>query len=112
MQLDAFVVMPNHVHGILIITDEGGGGWQAHTAMPTTKTLGRLLGAFKTKSTRWINEMRGTPSLPVWQRNYYDHVVRDDDELNRIREYIADNPRKWAEDPENPGNTVTGKGPV
>jgi REP element-mobilizing transposase RayT len=68
--------------------------------------LGRLLGAFKTKATRGINEIRGTPILPVWQRNYYEHVVRNEDELNRVRQYIFDNPAKWDEDPENPNRRV------
>jgi len=46
--------------------------------------------------------MRGTPRRPIWQRNYYEHIIRDENELNRVRQYILDNPAKWADDPENP----------
>ena len=53
-------------------------------------------------STRRINKIRGTPAGLVWQRNYYERVIRHDRELNAIREYILDNPRRWAEDAENP----------
>ncbi len=64
----------------------------------------RLIGAFKTVSTKRINEMRGTPGAPLWQRNYYEHVIRNDDELDYLRQYIIDNPANWAEDRENPDN--------
>jgi REP element-mobilizing transposase RayT len=57
---------------------------------------------FKSLSTKRINGLRGAPGLPVWKRNYYERVVRDDDELRRVRQYILDNPAKWAEDPNNP----------
>jgi putative transposase len=50
-----------------------------------------------------INGLRGTPGIPVWQRNYYEHVVRHEDDLDRIRRYIQDNPRRWAFDRDNPG---------
>jgi hypothetical protein len=46
--------------------------------------------------------LRGTPGTPVWQRNYYEHIIRDDESLNRIRQYIIDNPVRWALDHENP----------
>jgi REP element-mobilizing transposase RayT len=52
--------------------------------------------------TKRINEVRQTPAQPVWQRGYYDHVVRDEDELNRIREYVSANPERWPFDPEEP----------
>jgi putative transposase len=71
------------------------------------KPLGRLIGAFKTVSTKQINKIRLTPDLPLWQRNYYEHVVRNDDELNRIREYILQNPLQWELDPENPNKIDT-----
>ena len=53
-------------------------------------------------STKRINELRGTPGATVWQRNYYEHIIRDEEELNRVRQYIADNPARWQQDPENP----------
>jgi hypothetical protein len=63
------------------------------------------VGAFKTVSTKCINEIRGTPGLPVWQRNFYEHIIRDEEELDAVRQYIVDNPVRWEEDPENM-NTV------
>ena len=100
--LDAWVIMPNHLHGILIIYDTCRGG--SRTA--PTKPLGRLIGAFKTVSTKRINMRQGTPGTKLWQRSFYDHVIRDDDDLNRVREYIQNNPLRWALDEENPANRV------
>jgi len=80
------------------VDDDGRGGLRtAPTAMQTApavkrKPIGRLIGAFKTVSTKRINEHRGTPNAPVWQRNYYEHIIRNEESLNRIRQYIADNP--------------------
>jgi putative transposase len=200
VQLDAFVVMPNHVHGIIIITDRAGGigaGFKpARTTMgpgsaggagstagpgsagagsvgagsvgsgsvgsgsvgagsePAPTTIGpgptagpgsvagsgpttgpgsvavvvgsgsvgsgsvgagsepaptrsshglpEIVRQFKTFSARRINELRGTPGTPVWQRNYYEHIIRDEFSLSRIRQYIAENPARWDADQENP----------
>ena len=60
------------------------------------------MAGFKSASARRINAFRDTPGAPVWQRNYYEHVIRYEAVLNRIRQYIAENPARWAEDPENP----------
>ena len=68
------------------------------------KPLGQLIGAFKTVSTKRINEIRAAAGLPVWQRNYYEHVIRSGEELSRVREYIINNPLHWDQDPENPNN--------
>lgn len=65
---------------------------------------------YKSVSVRKINALRGTPAEAVWQRNYYEHIIRDDDDLARIREYIAANPSRWAEDRENPAGEVQGAG--
>jgi REP element-mobilizing transposase RayT len=74
---------------------------------PTTpakrKTVGRLVGAFKTVSTKRINDQRGTPGAQVWQRDFYEHIIRDAAALARIRRYIVENPARWASDPENRG---------
>ena len=64
--------------------------------------MGGLVGAFKTVSSKKINQMRGTPGEMVWQRNYYEHVIRSENELERIRDYIYCNPQAWLSDPENP----------
>ena len=67
-----------------------------------------MVAYFKYQSTKHINIMRGTPGIPIWQRNYYEHIIRNDESMNRIREYIINNPRQWALDRENPG--IGGRG--
>jgi len=67
-------------------------------------SLGAAVRAFKASATLRINALSKTPRAPVWQRGYHERIIRDEDHLARVREYIADNPRKWAEDPHNPRN--------
>jgi len=97
VDLDEWIVMPNHLHGILVITDRRGG---SRTAPTKRKTLGSLVGAFKTVSTDWRNQQRGTPGTVMWQRDFYDHIILNEDELNKIREYIRTNPLQWDTDPD------------
>ncbi|KPL19229.1 MAG: transposase [candidate division Zixibacteria bacterium SM23_81] len=108
VKLDKWVIMPNHLHGIVVIADENvcrGGSRTAPTAVvPRRKALGRLIGAFKTASTKEINKIIKTPGRPIWQRNFYDHVIRSETELRLIREYIVNNPLKWELDRNNPAN--------
>ena len=85
--LDAWVVMPDHLHGILVV----------HNAGLRRKTVGRLIGSFKTVSTKHINRIRKTPGQRVWQRNYYERVIRNHTELDAIRAYIIANPSRWHE---------------
>jgi len=104
-RLDAWILMPNHLHGILVITNvhtglEAPAGDGAPLLVP--HSLGAIVGSFKSVSARRINQLRQMPGEPVWQRNYYEHVIRDDDEMQRIRLYIAENPAQWALDSENP----------
>jgi len=61
-----------------------------------------LVRGFKSATTSWINEQQGTRGSRIWQRNYHEHIIRDQDELRRIREYIRDNPAQWHQDRENP----------
>ncbi|WP_457651856.1 transposase [Rhodocaloribacter sp.] len=161
--LDAWVVMPNHLHGIIVMggrddggggdggggMDDGGGGGVGGSRTARTddaparaddararaddvagrmgdvparaddararagdvagrtgpvkrKPLGRLIGAFKTVSTKRINEIRGTPGAVLWQRDFYEHIVRDAADLRRIRAYIAANPARWDRDRNHP----------
>ena len=79
VDLDEWVVMPNHRHGIMILTDGRGGSRTAPTK--NRKPIGRLIGAFKTVSTKRLNTVRNTPGAPVWQRNYYEHIVRSEESL-------------------------------
>ena len=66
--------------------------------------MGKIVAYFKYQSAQQINLIRNTPGYPVWQRNYYEHVIRNEYEINRIRQYIIENPVKWAEDEDNPVN--------
>lgn len=95
--------MPNHVHGIVVIAGRGT-PWRAPTeafGRPVPGSLATVIRAFKSSVTRLlIRDKRRRGSL--WQRGYYEHVVREEDELGRLRPYIAENPLKWDEDAENP----------
>ena len=77
--LDAFVVMPNHVHGILLIVEAGVQPVGAGLKPAPTKPLSEVVRAFKTFSSRSINLGRGAPGQPVWQRGYYEHVIRNEE---------------------------------
>jgi putative transposase len=107
-ELDHFVVMPNHIHGLLLIVrDEGAKDFsplRKQQPSGTSKTIGSIIRGFKIGTTKWMREQ--TMIHNVWQRNYYDRVIRNEADLNRIREYIAANPMRWAEDSENPRNTA------
>lgn len=101
--LDAFVIMPNHIHGIIVTNTPAEDGATTRVA----PTLGDVIGAYKSLTTvaygRGVNTLRWTPFQGrLWQRNYYEHIVRDDGSLSRIRQYIRDNPAHWAFDRENP----------
>jgi putative transposase len=87
-----WIIMPNHLHGVVAISDAGEAA---------RKPLGRMIAAFKTVSTRRIRELRVTPGRAVWQRYFYEHIIRSDRSLERILAYIQDNPFRWREDPEN-----------
>jgi len=106
--LDEWVVMPNHFHGILLITanDDNTEVPVLRTfAQPQKQTLSTIVGAFKSAVTRRVNqyrEERGLAKVAVWQRNYYERIIRDEDELNNTRRYIGENPLNWLEDIENP----------
>jgi REP element-mobilizing transposase RayT len=104
VELGAWIVMPNHFHGILIIHEHSrGGSRSAPTTTPIKrKPLGGLIGAFKMVSTKHINLLRNTEGQVVWQRNHYEHIIRNDDDHDRIHRYIESNPLNWMDDDENP----------
>ena len=118
IELDEFVVMPNHVHGIIVLNPVGATprgcpfSGQAQGPAPTKKMkLGDVVHRFKSFTTaeyRHGVKHFDWPSFPgrLWQRNYYERVIRHEDELNTIRQYIIDNPLSWDEDPENPNNLL------
>ena len=143
IDLDGFVVMPNHIHGIIVLThgetpsvgaplvgahgivnahgivgapipdrdtgEIGAIGANVGIGAPRgAPTIGDIVGAYKSLTT--VHYTRGVTNdgwRPfaglLWQRNYYEHIIRDDAALNRIRQYIMENPARWAEDTENPG---------
>ena len=80
----------------------------APTFRSPSQTVGAIVRGFKSAVTKRINTIRGTPGLPFWQRNYYERVIRNEDELDRVRQYIANNPLQWALDQENPANPAVG----
>lgn len=72
------------------------------------KSLGAIVGSFKSTVAQRVNAAGGMPGAPVWQVNYYDHVIRSEEELDRIRQYIENDPARWSEDPENPEHLQRG----
>lgn len=117
IELGEFVVMPNHIHGIIWITESGcyrlhPGTWKIDDTrrdgqLPVStitkfETLSNIVGAFKTTAATRINKLCGTIGQAVWQKSFYDRIVRDEDELERIHKYIQNNPVKWAADRDNP----------
>ncbi len=107
VELDEYVIMPNHMHGIFFINDDGRG--TEHRAptveqfgKPTHNSVPTIMRSYKGTVKIQINELRNAPGARVWQDNYYEHVIRDDEDLNRIREYIINNPMRWTEDENHP----------
>ena len=96
VELDAFVVMPNHVHAVVWLlpppTKDG----------PVPTTLGAIIGHFKAAVTKSVNALRRSPGEKVWQPDFYDHIVRSERALAAIREYIETNPLRWMLDRYNP----------
>jgi len=127
VKLDAFVVMPNHIHFVLWLDPVGaplagalagaepvgaplaGAQGDSRAGASPAPTLGTIVGAFKSRvATRWLIWLRANaPETPgrIWQRNYYERVIRDEAELTRVRAYILNNPLQWHLDRENPERT-------
>jgi len=128
--LDEFVVMPNHVHFVVVLgrrgeaclalnsttnSNTGGDDIRATHASPLqtnvespgprSGSIGAIVGSYKSAVTKQINELRGTLGARLWQRNYYERIIRSDAELNRIREYVVQNPATWDTDELNPNRT-------
>ncbi len=104
-RLDAFVVMPNHAHGILFLDDDA----IARRATSKRHGLSEIMRAFKTFSSRRVNALSNGSGARVWQRGYYEHIIRNETSLRRLRNYIETNPLRWDLDRENPGNGRTGR---
>ena len=111
LELDYFVMMPNHFHGILVLQDDEGKpdtGLSDRVSQGISKnSLARIIQAYKSITTNeYITGVKKLGWAPfvgrIWQRNYWEHVVRNEKDLNSIREYIVNNPMKWELDEENP----------
>ncbi|MTJ53442.1 hypothetical protein FJR38_12710 [Anabaena sp. UHCC 0253] len=128
--LDEFVIMPNHLHGIIIIAEEGEAlaisndqnqqKLSSQCFAPTTPTtptgekikingtkpqsLAAIIQNYKSVSTRQINRINKDKGNVIWQRNYHEHIIRSEEALNNIRQYIVNNPINWLDDEENPAN--------
>jgi REP element-mobilizing transposase RayT len=118
--LDLWVVMPNHVHGIIRLEGRGeafGEPTVLHSQSTTPNasplrilkphgtargSLGAIIQNYKAVSSRRINCVRGVTGLSIWQRSYHEHVIRGDEDLTRVRKYIIENPERWELDEENP----------
>jgi REP element-mobilizing transposase RayT len=111
--LNEYVIMPNHLHGIIYIRrDTACRVSTLACRQPTLEQFGKpvcgsiptIVRSFKSAVTKCINETQKTPGAIIWQRNYYDHIIRGEYELNRIREYMINNPSNWDTDRNNPKN--------
>jgi putative transposase len=96
---EVFIVMPNHIHGIIAIHDVERAG--SKPAPTKTYPLFEIVRAFKTYSSRKINTLRNMKGISVWQRNYYEHIIRSEKDYREIGEYVVNNSAKWESDPEN-----------
>ncbi|MFH1175136.1 MAG: transposase [bacterium] len=104
--LDKFVIMPNHIHGILIIDSPVGAIHELPLLINDRKqrrlmTIPKVIGKFKMQSAKSINILRKTPNNPFWQRNYFEQIIKGNNSLEKIRYYIDSNPENWETDPEN-----------
>ena len=103
ISMDKYIIMPNHFHGIIHIEEASNQSNDTSRRVPTMEQFGKpvsgsiptIVRGFKGKVTKRINILRQTLGLKVWQRNYYEHVIRNEADLERIRKYIIDNPSKW-----------------
>ncbi|MBT6321899.1 MAG: transposase [Anaerolineae bacterium] len=118
VELEIFQIMPNHVHGIIIVTADGRGGVsppnddfqdnQGKETLPLHRVkpkLGQIIAYFKYQSTKELNALDGLGEITkFWQRNYHDRIIRNEREMPRIWDYIESNPTRWGDDDENPRN--------
>jgi putative transposase len=125
LELGIFIVMPNHLHGIVIInhtvgatradlTNATSSPEPLHNTIPeehegsplpsgpASSSLGTILGQFKSRVTKRLWKIPTLAQTPIWQRNYHEHIVRNNDDANRIHHYILSNPAMWEDDTENP----------
>ena len=118
VELDQFVIMPNHVHGIIVLTDSqvianNDLSGRLNQLRPQRHGIPEIIRGFKTFSARSINRHRKLTGVSVWQRGYYEHIIRSQESLQRIREYIINNPMSWEhEDEFHPNNICQWDGKI
>lgn len=102
LQLDEHTIMPNHIHGIIFIADHGGTACRVPTkeqfGRPVSGSIPTIVRSFKSAVTKNVNKLCQSHRDTLWQRNYWEHVIRDDEKLNSIRGYIHNNPAQWGLD--------------
>jgi REP element-mobilizing transposase RayT len=117
IELGTFCIMPNHVHMIVVLNAPAiveavlspaisGRGFKPAPIAQKRHPLSEIIRAFKSFSSKRINILRKTQGIPVWQRNYYEHIIRSNEEHNQIHLYIDNNPADWINDQENPEKTA------
>jgi len=127
IELGAFVVMPNHFHGILIFHENVGATRPGPTNLlsgkapflhattegidgsplphgPKPASLGAVMAQFKSRVTKRLWKIPSLQGIPIWQRNYYEHIIRNEKDLQNKTDYIEANPMLWNQDDENPLN--------
>ncbi|MFH1321660.1 MAG: transposase [Bacteroidota bacterium] len=117
IKLDVYQIMPNHLHAIVWIINVGDDIYcrDKRPFIPTInkpgtkqipkmrpRSLSSLMAGFESSATKKINQLRSSPGCKVWQYNFYDHIIRNKQELYRIGQYIIDNPKNWKNDEHNP----------
>lgn len=106
-EVSTFVVMPNHVHAIVVITTASSlssdvPDQKGPPRGPAPNSTGAIVGQLKSVTTRRVNHLRGAPDPPVWHRNYYERVIRNEQGWERVAHYILNNPARWEADGDNP----------
>jgi len=110
--IDENVIMPNHAHIIILIADNAatvnkssvvdvGAIHELPLQQRRQMLIPKIVGFLKMNSAKYINKLRGLERVPVWQRNYFEHIIRNDQSLQKIRQYIVNNPFNWSVDLEN-----------
>lgn len=98
--LDRYIIMPNHIHGIIINNPVGNGHARSVNKNTKNNNLSIIIGSFKSAATKRINQSNNLSPFK-WQKSFYDHIIRIDKSLNKIREYIINNPATWDNDEHN-----------
>jgi REP element-mobilizing transposase RayT len=101
VHIDQFIVMPNHLHGLIIIKNHCSHRGEATAPL---QSLGKIIAWYKYESTKNVNRLCQSPGVRLWQRNYYDRIIRNENEYDRIKKYILNNPARWESDRNNPNN--------